>query len=409
MQFQILIGGIYMRFLKTFLFFIGCFTLFSLQADCNDLIRSREFCSPCCSKLSKSNCKAKKGCVTIPARTQFFTQFGDCAQIEENVPEAKIYVRIQGKLHCDKPTIVFIHGFGGSSDGWKCAQEELSSHYCTVAMDLRGYGRSSKTPPSPEPGGVHYNLQLNSDDIFVLLNHFGITKNIILVAHSLGGNIALKYVSQHQDQLLKLVLVSSVAFLTPECNCTNPCFNPYTCENDFCYPFGITAEQDAGLGALLTDCLNSGGTNESCQIVSSLWYNESCQDLLVKPKEALIDSFVTNTLPIIFNQNQNLLREEFRSFLPGIAIPTLLCFGSKDLIVNSLNSQFLHANIPNSALAEFVGVGHQLHVTDYKNFNRLLKAFIQSCELPDFIKVFDQGCCVCPLVKPEDFAAQACQ
>lgn len=393
--------------LRLFLFVMGCFAFFSLQAECNDSTRS--CCQTCCGKLSKSNCRAKKGCVRIPARTQLFSQFGDCRQIEENVPEAQIYVRIQGKLNCNKPTIVFIHGFGGTSDVWKCAQEELSNYYGTVAMDLRGYGRSSKTTPSPEPGGVHYNLQLDSDDIFVVLSRLGITKNIILVGHSLGGNIALKYVSQHQDQIFKLVLVSAVSFILPECNCTNPCFNPFTCENNFCYPHGITAQQDAGLGALLTDCLNSGGTNQSCQIVASLWYNEPCQDQLVKPKQALIDSFVANTFPIILSQNQNLLREEFRQFLPSVTMPTLLCFGTEDLIVNPLNSQFLHDSIPNSVLAEFVGIGHQLQVTSYKNFNRLLKAFIPACEMSDFIKVFDQGCCVCPLVKPEGFAAEACQ
>jgi hypothetical protein len=86
----------------------------------------------------------------------------------------------------------------------------------------------------------------------------------------------------------------------------------------------------------------------------------------------------------------------------------LLTFGSIDEAVNPGNSQFLHDNLPNSVLVEFVGKGHQMHVTDFKNFDALVAEFINACSFPDFTKVFNEGCCVCPLAVPIDYAAQAC-
>ena len=95
--------------------------------------------------------------------------------------------------------------------------------------------------------------------------------------------------------------------------------------------------------------------------------------------------------------------EDVRGLIPDVKIPTLICYGSIDAVVNPGTEKFYHENIPNSVLAEFVGKGHELHVTDYKNFNRLLNEFIASCKFPDFTKVFDQGCCICPKLKPVNF------
>ena len=45
-------------------------------------------------------------------------------------------------LDADKPTIVFLHGSGGSSHFWKAQVEGLAERVNTVALDLPGHGRS---------------------------------------------------------------------------------------------------------------------------------------------------------------------------------------------------------------------------------------------------------------------------
>lgn len=374
-------------------------------------------CDPCGS-LSSADCKVKKGCISIPARQQeYFVGDPTCSTQIETVPAAQIYYRMQGKFESCKPTIVFIQGFAETGEIWRCAQEELCDCYCTVAIDLRGNGRSSKTPASPQPGGIHYNLQLNVDDIFEVLTRLGITENIILVGHSLGCNYCIAYNAQHQDQVAKLVLVSGFPFIVPACatdpNCDPNCYNPATCEQGFCYPYGIPPAGVQFLTQPLISCLAGGGSEAQClnqwgSFLAPIWYNEPCQIELQNAQAGLVAAVSSMTVPIVSSIFGNAVTEDIRPLFADVIAPTLICYGSSDLAVNPGSSQFLHDNIANSVLAEFVGKGHQLHVTDYKNFDQLLEDFAGACQFPDFTKVFNQGCCICPKAGPVDYASQSC-
>jgi pimeloyl-ACP methyl ester carboxylesterase len=403
------------RFSLTSLFF--CFfclilTPFS-HAKKEECKKGDNVCHPCCGKLKKSNCKVRKGFVDIPARTQsFFTGAPSCTSLQETVPSAKLFYRTQGKFNPHQPTIVFVHGFGETSDIWRCAQEKLCKSYYTIAMDLRGYGRSSKTPAAPEPNGIHYNVDLSTEDVFQLLKALDIKQNIVLVGHSVAVGYVLKYNALHPEQISRLVLIGGPPFLVPDCavdaNCATACFNPFTCQSGFCWPFGITTSTAAFLTAPLVACLNAGGAQKDClrlwgEFIAPIWFNEPCQDQLKAAQGSLVSSVVSNTPAIVNSIFFFAVTEDFRVLLPNVKVPTLICFGTNDIVVNPGTGQFIHENVPNSVLAEFAGKGHQLHVTDYKNFNRLLEQFIEVCDLPDTIKVFDEGCCVCPLLKPIDF------
>jgi non-heme chloroperoxidase len=406
------------RFSLTSLFF--CFfclilTPFS-HAKKDECKKGDNVCQPCCGKLKKSNCKVRKGFVDIPARTQsFFTGAAgspSCTFQQESVPQARLFYRTQGKFNPDQPTIVFVHGFGETSDIWRCAQEKLCKSYYTVSMDLRGYGRSSKTPAVPEPNGIHYTTDLSAEDVFQLLKALGVQQNIVLVGHSVAVNYVLKYNALHSEQISRLVLIGGPPLITPDCavnaNCATACFNPFTCQSGFCWPFGITASAATGLATPLVECLNAGGAQKDClrlwgEFIAPIWFNEPCQDQLKAAQGSLISSVVSNTPAIITNIFFVAATEDFRPLLSSVKVPTLICFGTIDAVVNPGSEKFAHENIPNSVLAEFVGKGHELHVTDYKNFNRLLEQFIEACDLPDTIKVFDEGCCICPLLKAKNF------
>jgi pimeloyl-ACP methyl ester carboxylesterase len=255
------------------------------------------------------------------------------------------------------------------------------------------------------------------DDIYTVLGALGITKNIVLVGHSLGANYAIRYASEHSDQVVKLVLTGAYPFIVPDCavssSCATSCFNPATCESNFCYAFGLTDTVVAGLTAPLTTCLGNGGTEEAClnlwaQFLAPIWYNEPCQSQLQEAQAGLVDAVTSSTVPIINSLFNFAVTEDIRSIAAGLTLPTLITFGSNDIVINPGNAALLHEQIANSVLAEFVGKGHQMHVTDYKSFDRLVAEFIGACSLPDTIKVFDQGCCVCPLTKPVDYQHDAC-
>lgn len=97
------------------------------------------------------------------------------------------------------PTIVCVHGLTANHTCWASVADLLSPAYRVIAYDLRGRGESDK----PDKG---YSLALHNDDLEGLLNHFGLKKPV-LVGHSLGAHIALRFAATHPERVSKLVLV----------------------------------------------------------------------------------------------------------------------------------------------------------------------------------------------------------
>ncbi len=60
--------------------------------------------------------------------------------------------------HPERPPLLFIHGFGASTDHWRKNMAELQADFEVYALDLIGFGRSSK----PNSG---YSPQLWRDQI----------------------------------------------------------------------------------------------------------------------------------------------------------------------------------------------------------------------------------------------------
>jgi len=103
-------------------------------------------------------------------------------------------------------TIFLVHGVGDeASDIWRPLAAELAAEYHVVAFDLPGFGRSGKE-------NTLYSPQRYADLIDWLTNQYASGK-IILIGHSLGGALALKYAADHPEKVSQLVLVDAAGFL----------------------------------------------------------------------------------------------------------------------------------------------------------------------------------------------------
>ncbi len=106
------------------------------------------------------------------------------------------------------PTLVLLHGFGGSRQNWVPTARYLTRNFHVVIPDLPGYGRSSAVPPSD--GGIRGEARLLAGFIDALrLQHFG------LVGHSLGGAIAGSYAAAHPGKVFGLAFVDSAGLPFP--------------------------------------------------------------------------------------------------------------------------------------------------------------------------------------------------
>ena len=116
-------------------------------------------------------------------------------------PERLLVYRLVGD-EC-QPSILFLHGFMGSSTDWLPTAERLSEFFRSILVDLPGHGR---TPLPSNP------LSLQMKDVVqaldVLLDHLRVER-CILVGYSMGGRIALHYALQHPERCMRLILESA--------------------------------------------------------------------------------------------------------------------------------------------------------------------------------------------------------
>src|SRR5579871_1794538 len=105
------------------------------------------------------------------------------------------------------PAFLLIHGFGGSLDSWSLLQNELAREHRVIAFDLPGHGDSSVAL-------ADWSLEAMSRALVELLDALGLP-SVHLVAHSLGGAIAILAAVAAPGRVLSLSLLAS-AGLGPE-------------------------------------------------------------------------------------------------------------------------------------------------------------------------------------------------
>ncbi len=108
------------------------------------------------------------------------------------------------KIHYDTTgqgePLILIHGIATDSRYWMDLPKTLAKKYTVVTYDLRGHGQSF----APDTG---YSYRDHVNDLKLLLNDLGFAKATI-VAHSLGGAVAVKYAIEAPEKVKSLVLAA---------------------------------------------------------------------------------------------------------------------------------------------------------------------------------------------------------
>jgi abhydrolase domain-containing protein 6 len=102
------------------------------------------------------------------------------------------------------PAVVIIHGVGGHKEDWAGVQSALASQYEVFAIDMLGFGGSSKT-------GDDLSMATQAEAIAKLLDAHSIHK-ALLVGNSVGGWVAATFAATYPDRTEKLVLIDPAGF-----------------------------------------------------------------------------------------------------------------------------------------------------------------------------------------------------
>ncbi len=103
-----------------------------------------------------------------------------------------------------KEVIIFIHGLGSYSPAWMKNIAELKNTYRCIAVDLPGYGKSSKEIHTGQ-------MEFYADEIVDMMSKLGIEKANI-AGHSMGGQIGMVLSLKYPEKVKKLILVDPAGF-----------------------------------------------------------------------------------------------------------------------------------------------------------------------------------------------------
>lgn len=109
---------------------------------------------------------------------------------------------IHGVIGGNGPPIFLIHGNPLSHVSWHKIAPSLARDYTVVAVDLRGYGDSSK----PAGGDDHsaYSFRSMAEDIVAIAKHFGFTR-FPVVGHDRGGRVGFRLALDHPHMVSALI------------------------------------------------------------------------------------------------------------------------------------------------------------------------------------------------------------
>lgn len=275
---------------------------------------------------------------------------------EKTVTARAEYIKVETNIHLhvtdagEGRPVVLIPGWPLSDEMYEYQYNDLiNKNFRAIGITLRGFGKSDKPYEA-------YNYDVHAADIKKVFKTLDI-EDAVLVGFSMGGAIAIRYVSKYKSaRVSKLVLAGAAAPI-------------WTQREDFPYNLPKTAVDDlikqnfADRPKLLSDFAKIfSATETSLNEGIGNWLNGIG---LSASSYAMAQCLVA-------------LRDtDLRSDLANITIPTLILHGKNDKICSFDLAGQMKAGISGSQLVAFQKSGHSLFLEETHKFNTELIKFAE--------------------------------
>lgn len=103
---------------------------------------------------------------------------------------------------------LLVHGFGNEAHIWDDFAPSIADAYQTCAIDLRGHGDSDWDSEG------RYDYENHQADLEAVVKHLGFER-VVLVGHSLGGRVCMRFAAAHPERMAGFVIVDSAPELDP--------------------------------------------------------------------------------------------------------------------------------------------------------------------------------------------------
>lgn len=238
--------------------------------------------------------------------------------------------------------LLFIHGYPLDRSMWGPQVNELQKISRVIAPDLRGFGQSSDTD------GQAVTMETYAEDMKALLDSLNI-QQAILCGLSMGGYIALAFVTQYADRVQGLILSNTKAGADTDAGRQGRYDTANKVEQS-----GSTAVVVDGMAPKM---LGPKAKPEATSFARSLMSHQRVPG-------------VTSAL------RGMAVRPDRTPGLSSIKVPTLIITGSADIVIPPSESEAMHQVISHSALVNIPDAGHLANLDNTDAYNEAVRAFV---------------------------------
>lgn len=256
------------------------------------------------------------------------------------VDTGKVKIHYQARGEAEQ-TLVLIHGLGMSSELWKSQIPEFSKHFRTIAVDLRGFGKSER-PDDPDA----YSIDAMTKDIIELIKSLEI-HGCHLLGTSMGGFVAQSLAIAEPTLCKSLILCHTAPKMS--------------------IPENIINER---VESLLKMSLKEYGAlvaEQACSPRASFDIKSWVVNMITKNDKSTYTKVLTKGLSD-FDVTRSLSR---------IVLPTLVVVGENDRVLPPEEGRKIAQLVKNSKIVEISEVGHLGYAEKPRTFNNLVLDFLK--------------------------------
>ena len=239
------------------------------------------------------------------------------------------------------PTVILLHGLGGSTQVWQFNVAALAEKYHVMVPDQIGFGKSDKPL-------VNYRIRTYVDFLDQFCKQLKIER-ATLVGNSMGGWIAAMFTASFPDRVNKLVLVDAAGYAPPK-------------DIDSRIFFGLNPTTREGMRVL----------------VAKVFYNKAFQtdaaiDQAIAARLAAGDGYTINSITESIIRGEDFLDDVVKT----IKRPTLIIWGRQDGLVPLPEGERFNKDIAGSKIIVFGECGHVPNIEKPAEFNAALLKFLE--------------------------------
>jgi magnesium chelatase accessory protein len=252
--------------------------------------------------------------------------------------------------------LIFVHGFGGSTYSWRCNLDPFARRFRVYAIDLPGFGYSARTSRPV------FGRQAQASIVHGFLHAMGESEPAVVVGHSLGGGVALRFAADFPAATRAVVLSAPAVYWRSRWRWAPALLQTPVLGR----PLARTTYYYALANPTSLERMLAGAYGSQLDTVS-----DEMRESMFRPVR--VKGTADSILGLIRSRDDCPLSD----ILGRVTAPVLITAGGHDQAVPPTNIRRLDQALPDSRLVVFDTAGHLVHEEASGEFNRLALSFLE--------------------------------